>query len=43
MHAADPNAGLFYICSPNNPTGTLTPIEDIIWLAENKHPELVAG
>lgn len=36
MAAADPNAGLFYICSPNNPTGTLTPLEDIVWLAENK-------
>ena len=23
------NAGLFYICNPNNPTGTLTPQEDI--------------
>ena len=25
MLAAAPDAGLFYICSPNNPTGTLTP------------------
>jgi Histidinol-phosphate/aromatic aminotransferase and cobyric acid decarboxylase len=36
MLAADPSAGLYYICSPNNPTGTLTPLEDIVWLAENK-------
>ncbi|WP_404482813.1 pyridoxal phosphate-dependent aminotransferase [Novosphingobium sp. BL-52-GroH] len=36
MLAADPNAGLYYVCSPNNPTGTLTPPEDIAWLAENK-------
>jgi histidinol-phosphate aminotransferase len=36
MAAADPNAGLFYICNPNNPTGTLTPKEDIEWLVENK-------
>ncbi len=29
-------AGLFYICNPNNPSGTLTPQEDIRWLVENK-------
>jgi histidinol-phosphate/aromatic aminotransferase/cobyric acid decarboxylase-like protein len=31
-----PDAGLYYICNPNNPTGTLTPREDIDWLVENK-------
>jgi histidinol-phosphate aminotransferase len=36
MVAADPNAGLFYICNPNNPTGTLTSKADIEWLLENK-------
>ena len=36
MLAADPNAGLYYVCSPNNPTGTLTPLADIAWLVENK-------
>jgi histidinol-phosphate aminotransferase len=36
MLAADPNAGAYYIVSPNNPTGTLTPLEDIEWLATNK-------
>ena len=36
MVAADPNAGLFYICNPNNPTGTLTAKADIAWLLENK-------
>ncbi|RKF21159.1 aminotransferase class I/II-fold pyridoxal phosphate-dependent enzyme [Altericroceibacterium spongiae] len=41
MLAADPQAGLYYICSPNNPTGTLTPIEDIIWLAENKPKDAI--
>ena len=41
MLAADPNAGLYYICSPNNPTGTLTPIEDIMWLAENKPADAI--
>ena len=36
MAAADPNAGLIYVCNPNNPTGTLTPKEDIEWLVANK-------
>lgn len=36
MLAANPNAGLYYICTPNNPTGTITPIEDIVWLLDNK-------
>lgn len=36
MAAADPAAGLIYICNPNNPTGTLTRAEDIAWLVENK-------
>jgi histidinol-phosphate aminotransferase len=36
MIAAAPDAGLFYICNPNNPTGTLTPHTDIEYLVENK-------
>ena len=36
MAAASPNAGLIYICNPNNPTGTITPRADIDWLVENK-------
>jgi histidinol-phosphate aminotransferase len=36
MIAAAPEAGLFYICNPNNPTGTLTPHSDIEYLVENK-------
>ena len=36
MAAASPNAGLIYLCNPNNPTGTLTPKSDIEWLANNK-------
>jgi histidinol-phosphate aminotransferase len=36
MAAADPNAGLFYLCNPNNPSGTITAVEDIAWLLENK-------
>lgn len=36
MLAAEPNGGLYYICNPNNPTGTLTKREDIEWLVANK-------
>jgi histidinol-phosphate aminotransferase len=36
MAAASPEAGLIYICNPNNPTGTITPKSEIEWLAENK-------
>jgi histidinol-phosphate aminotransferase len=36
MAAASPNAGIIYICNPNNPTGTSTPRADIEWLVENK-------
>ena len=36
MLAADPDAGLYYICTPNNPTGTITPLEDIEWLILHK-------
>ena len=34
--AAVKDAGLIYLCNPNNPTGTLTPAEDIEWLVANK-------
>ena len=33
---ADPNAGLIYICNPNNPTGTLTPREEIEYALAHK-------
>jgi histidinol-phosphate aminotransferase len=36
MVAADPNAGVLYICNPNNPTGTITAKQDIVWALENK-------
>ena len=36
MAAASPDAGLLYVCNPNNPSGTLTPRSDIEWLLENK-------
>ncbi|MBX7169281.1 MAG: pyridoxal phosphate-dependent aminotransferase, partial [Pirellulales bacterium] len=41
MAAADPNAGLIYVCNPNNPTGTLTSDADIDWLVDNLPPEAV--
>lgn len=36
MVAAAPDAGLFYVCSPNNPSGTLTPHSEIEKLLEIK-------
>jgi histidinol-phosphate aminotransferase len=36
MIAAVPDAGVFYVCNPNNPTGTLTPHSDLEYLVENK-------
>ena len=36
MLAAAPDAGLFYVCTPNNPTGTLTSHSDIEYLLANK-------
>ncbi|HLJ44957.1 MAG TPA: pyridoxal phosphate-dependent aminotransferase [Bryobacteraceae bacterium] len=36
MAQADPNAGIIYLCNPNNPTGTLTSRSDIEWLLANK-------
>jgi histidinol-phosphate aminotransferase len=36
MLAAAPNAGLYYVCNPNNPTGTITSRADIEYLVANK-------
>ena len=36
MLAAGADAGVFYICNPNNPTGTVTSHADIEYLLENK-------
>lgn len=41
MIAAAPDAGVFYVCNPNNPTGTLTPRADIDYLVENKPKDSV--
>jgi histidinol-phosphate aminotransferase len=36
MLKAHPAPGAYYIVNPNNPTGTITPKEDIVWLVNNK-------
>jgi histidinol-phosphate aminotransferase len=36
MLAAAPDAGVFYVCNPNNPTGTVTSKEQIDYLVEHK-------
>ena len=36
MCAATPTPGLLYICNPNNPTGTITPRDEIVWALANK-------
>ena len=36
MVSSAPDAGVIYICNPNNPTGTLTPHSDIEYAVENK-------
>ena len=36
MVAADPNAGVLYICNPNNPTGSITSRADIEYAVANK-------
>jgi len=36
MAAADPRAGLLYVCNPNNPTGSVTPRARIEWLLAHK-------
>ena len=41
MLAAGQDAGVFYICNPNNPTGTLTPRADIEYLLANKPKDSV--
>lgn len=30
------DAGLMYLCNPNNPTGSITPAADVAWLLANK-------
>jgi histidinol-phosphate/aromatic aminotransferase/cobyric acid decarboxylase-like protein len=37
----DPNAGVYYICNPNNPTGTLTPRKDFDYILANKKKDAI--
>ena len=41
MIKADPNAGVYYICNPNNPTGTLTPRKDMEYILANKQKDAI--
>ena len=41
MVSAAPDAGVIYICNPNNPTGTLTPHSDIEYAIEHKPKDAV--
>ena len=41
MVKADPNAGVYYVCNPNNPSGTITPRKDIEYLLANKGKDTV--
>jgi histidinol-phosphate aminotransferase len=41
MIKADPNGGVFYVCNPNNPSGTVTARKDIEYLLANKKKDAV--
>jgi len=41
MFKADPNAGAYYVCNPNNPSGTLTSREKIDFLLAKKQKDAV--
>ena len=41
MAQADPNAGLIYVCNPNNPTGSVTTKEDIEYLVAHKPKDAI--
>src|SRR5258708_36174898 len=41
MIKADPNAGVYYVCNPNNPSGTVTRRKDIEYLLANKPKDAV--
>jgi histidinol-phosphate aminotransferase len=41
MAQADPEAGLIYICNPNNPTGSVTRKEDIEYIVANKPKDAI--
>lgn len=39
--AKQAGGGLIYLCNPNNPTGSLTSVEDVRWLVSNLPPDTV--
>jgi histidinol-phosphate aminotransferase len=41
MIKADPDAGAYYVCNPNNPSGTLTTLQDIEYLLAHKKKDAV--
>lgn len=41
MAAADPEAGVIYVCNPNNPTGSVTTREEIEYLVENRPKDAI--
>jgi histidinol-phosphate aminotransferase len=41
MVKADPDAGVYYVCNPNNPSGSVTPRKDIEYLLANKKKDAV--
>src|SRR5438067_6119382 len=41
MVVAAPDAGLFYVCTPNNPTGSMTSHSDIEYLLEHKPKDAI--
>jgi len=41
MIKADPNAGVYYICNPNNPSGTLTPRKDLEYILAHKQKDAI--
>jgi len=41
MMKADPDAGVYYVCNPNNPSGTVTARKDIEYLLANKKKDAI--
>jgi histidinol-phosphate aminotransferase len=41
MFKADPDAGVYYVCNPNNPSGTETARKDIEYLLANKKKDAI--
>lgn len=41
VEAKKAGGGMIYLCNPNNPTASLTPVEDVRWLVSNLPPGTV--